>query len=131
MVAAAEGEEEGYRIIKSLTKSDVNGASRLLLPRQEVKNYVLRFVKEEEQTIICNEIRGVDVTVYDVDTHTEHILTLRKWPATNSFQLVKAWTREFVKRRNLKEDDVIWIRWETKNYRFCFGVHTRNQVDAL
>ncbi|KAF3648010.1 hypothetical protein FXO37_19677 [Capsicum annuum] len=108
-------------------KSDVNGASRLLLPRQDVKNYILPFMKEEEQAVICNELNGVDVRVYDMDTQTEHLLTLKKWPATNSFQLVKAWTSEFVKRRNLKEDDVILIRWDKNNHRFCFRVHVRNQ----
>ncbi|KAM3397294.1 hypothetical protein P3S68_000806 [Capsicum galapagoense] len=125
-----KGEEEDHWIVKPLTKTDVNGASRLLLGRQDVKNYVLPFMKEEEQAVICNELRGVDVKVYDMDTQTEHILNLRKW-ATNSFQLVKAWTSEFVKRRNLKEDDVIWIRWDKNNYRFCFRVHMRNGVFAV
>ncbi|KAM3267150.1 hypothetical protein P3S67_032661 [Capsicum chacoense] len=128
--ATGEGEEEGHWIVKPLTKSDVNGASRLLLGRQDVKNYVLPFMKEEEQAVICNELRGVDVKVYDMDTQTVHILNLRKW-ATNSFQLVKAWTSEFVKRRNLKEDDVIWIRWDKNYYRFCFRVHMRNGVFAV
>ncbi|KAM3397303.1 B3 domain-containing protein like [Capsicum galapagoense] len=123
---AAEG-GGGHWIIKPLKKSDVNGASRLLLPRQDVKNYILPFMKEEEQAVICNELNGVDVRVYDMDTQTEHLLTLKKWPATNSFQLVKAWTSEFVKRRNLKEDDVILIRWDKNNHRFCFRVHVRNQ----
>lgn len=33
--------EEGQWITKKLTKSDVNGASRLLLPRQDVNKYIL------------------------------------------------------------------------------------------
>ncbi|KAK4364737.1 hypothetical protein RND71_016095 [Anisodus tanguticus] len=119
------GEEEHW-ITKKLTKSDVNGASRLLLPRQEVKNYILPFM-DEQQAIICEDICGIDVTVLDLDTETEHILTLKKW-SNDSFQLVKAWTTEFVKRRNLKEDDVIEIRWEKDNSRFCFRVHNRHQV---
>ncbi|KAH0741376.1 hypothetical protein KY290_034419 [Solanum tuberosum] len=118
----------GNWITKMLTRSDVNGASRLLLSRQDVNNYILPFMNEEEQSIICQQLCGVDVTVYDMDTQTSHSLTLKKW-STNSFHLVKAWTKDFVKRRNLKENDVISIRWEKTNSRFCFRVDMRNQLD--
>uniref|UniRef100_M1DCE7 Transcription factor n=1 Tax=Solanum tuberosum TaxID=4113 RepID=M1DCE7_SOLTU len=120
--------EEGHWITKKLTKSDVNGASRLLLSQQDVNNYILPFMNEEEQSIICQQLCGVDVTVFDMDTQTSHILTLKKW-STNSFHLVKAWTKDFVKRRNLKENDVISICWEKTNSRFCFRVDMRNQLD--
>ncbi|TMW80656.1 hypothetical protein EJD97_017222 [Solanum chilense] len=113
--------EEGHWITKKLTRSDVNGASRLLLSRQDVNNYILPFMNEQERSVICQQLCGVDVTVYDMDTQTSHILTLKKW-ATNSFHLVKAWTKDFVKRRNLKENDEISIRWEKTNSRFCFRV---------
>ncbi|XP_060211231.1 uncharacterized serine-rich protein C215.13-like [Lycium barbarum] len=122
--------EEGHWITKKLTKSDVNGASRLLLRRQEVKSYILPFLNEEQQAIVCQGKCGIDVTVFDLDTQTEHILTLKKW-ATNNFQLVKAWTTEFVKRRNLKQDDVIAIRWEKNNSRFCFRVEKRHQETGV
>ncbi|XP_049378294.1 B3 domain-containing protein At2g33720-like [Solanum stenotomum] len=120
--------EEGHWITKKLTRSDVNGASRLLLSRQEVNNYILPFMNKEEQSIICQQLRGVDVIVFDMDTQTSHVLTLKKW-STNSFHLVKAWTKDFVKRRNLKENDVISICWEKSNSRFCFRVQMRNQVE--
>ncbi|XP_015159432.1 putative B3 domain-containing protein At1g78640 [Solanum tuberosum] len=123
-----ESNGEGHWITKKLTRSDVNGASRLLLSRQDVNNYILPFMNEEEQSIICQQLCGVDVTVYDMDTQTSHILTLKKW-STNSFHLVKAWTKDFVKRRNLKENDVISICWEKTNSRFCFRVQMRNQVE--
>lgn len=95
----------------------MNGASRLLLSRQDA----LPFMNEEEQSIIC----GVDVTVFDMDSQTSHVLTLKKW-STNSFHLVKGWTKDFVKRRNLKEND---LRWEKTNSRFCFRVVMRDQVE--
>ncbi|KAG5592431.1 hypothetical protein H5410_042945 [Solanum commersonii] len=120
--------EEGHWITKKLTKSDVNGASRLLLSQQDVNNYILPFMNKEEQSIICQQLCGVDVAVFDMDTQTSHILTLKKW-STNSFHLVKAWTKDFVKRRNLKENDVISICWEKSNSRFCFRVQMRNQVE--
>ncbi|KAK6782862.1 hypothetical protein RDI58_020658 [Solanum bulbocastanum] len=120
--------EEGHWITKTLTKSDVNGASRLLLSQQDVNNYILPFMNEEEQSIICEKLCGVDVTVFDMDTQTSHVLILKKW-STNSFHLVKAWTKDFVKRRNLKEKDAISIRWEKSNSRFCFRVQMRDQVD--
>ncbi|KAG5592437.1 hypothetical protein H5410_042951 [Solanum commersonii] len=120
--------EEGHWITKKLTRSDVNGASRLLLSRQDVNNYILPFMNKEEQSIVCQQLCGVDVTVFDMDTQTKHVLTLKKW-STNSFHLVKAWTKDFVKRRNLKEKDAISIRWEKSNSRFCFRVDTRNQLD--
>ncbi|XP_060211173.1 uncharacterized serine-rich protein C215.13-like [Lycium barbarum] len=118
---------EEYWITKKLTKSDVNGASRLLLPRQEVNTYILPFLDKEQQAMISQD--GIDVTVLDLDTETEHTLTLKKW-LTNSFQLIKAWTAEFVKIRNLKQDDVIAIRWDENNSRFCFRVPRRNQQVA-
>ncbi|XP_049361627.1 putative B3 domain-containing protein At1g78640 [Solanum verrucosum] len=120
--------EEGHWITKKLTRSDVNGASRLLLSRQDVNNYILPFMNKEERIIICQQLCGVDVTVFDMDTQTSHILTLKKW-STNSFHLVKAWTKDFVKRRNLKEKDAISIRWEKSNSRFYFRVQMRDQVD--
>ncbi|KAM3264080.1 hypothetical protein P3L10_001074 [Capsicum annuum] len=92
-------------ITKPLTKSDVNGCSRLLLPRRELKNYVLPFMDEEQQYTICNDSCGIDVTVFDVDTQTEHSLTFKRW-SSDIFLLSKVWTPEFVKRRNLKEDGV-------------------------
>ena len=113
--------EEGHWITKNLTINDVNGASRLLLSRQDVNNYILPFMNEQERSVICQQLCGVDVTVFDMDTQTSHILTLKKW-STNSFHLVKAWTKDFVKRRNLKENDEISIRWEKTNSRFCFRV---------
>ncbi|KAG5592434.1 hypothetical protein H5410_042948 [Solanum commersonii] len=128
--ASSSGEVNalGNWITKKLTRSDVNGASRLLLSRQDVNDYIIPFMNEEEQSIICQQLCGVDVTVYDMDTQTSHILTLKKW-STNSFHLVKAWTKDFVKRRNLKENDVISIRWEKTNSRFCFRVDMKNQLD--
>lgn len=44
--------EEGHWITKNLTINDVNGASRLLLSRQDVNNYILPFMNEEEHNII-------------------------------------------------------------------------------
>ncbi|KAH0642825.1 hypothetical protein KY289_033799 [Solanum tuberosum] len=104
---------------KEANKKHVNGASRLLLSRQDVNNCILLFMNKEEQSIICQQLCGVDVTVFDMDTQTKHILTLKKW-STNSFHLVKAWTKDFVKKKNLKENDVISICWEKTNSRFCF-----------
>ncbi|KAK4721472.1 hypothetical protein R3W88_011705 [Solanum pinnatisectum] len=120
--------EEGHWITKRLTRSDVNGASRLLLSQQDVNNYILPFMNEEKHSIIYQQLYEVDVTIFDMDTQTSHILTLKKW-STNSFHLVKAWTKDFVKRKNLKENDEISICWEKTNYRFCFRVDTRNQLD--
>nr|XP_016469816.1 PREDICTED: uncharacterized protein LOC107792137 [Nicotiana tabacum] len=121
-------EEEEHWIIKKLTKSDVNGSSRLLLPRQEVKTYVIPFLDEQKATD-CQKLSGTDVYVWDLDTQSEYSLTLKKW-ATHSFQLIRNWTPNFVKRRNLKQDDVIALRWDRNNSRFCFRVPSRHdQLD--
>ncbi|XP_016469215.1 uncharacterized protein LOC107791634 [Nicotiana tabacum] len=127
--AAAAAVEEEHWIIKKLTKSDVNGSSRLLLPRQEVTTYVIPYLDEQKATD-CQKLCGTDVNVWDLDTQSEYSLTLKKW-ATDSFQLIKSWTPYFVKRRNLKEDDVIALRWDRNNSRFCFRVRSRHdhQVD--
>nr|XP_016439321.1 PREDICTED: uncharacterized protein LOC107765209 [Nicotiana tabacum] len=121
LIAAAE---EEHWIIKKLTKSDVNGSSRLLLPRQEVKTYVIPFLDEQKATD-CHKLSGTDVNVWDLDTQSEYSLTLKKWE-THSFQLIRNWTPNFVKRRNLKQDDVIALRWDRNNSRFCFRVPSRH-----
>ncbi|XP_073276858.1 B3 domain-containing protein At5g26805-like [Primulina huaijiensis] len=107
---------EGYwRIKKTLKKSDVDGSSRLLLGRQLVKDHILPNIEE------FDEERGVEITVYDVDTRTVHTLLLKTW-ITNSYVLVNGWMKDFVRRRVLRKNDEIGLRWEETDGRFEFSL---------
>ncbi|KAL8029575.1 hypothetical protein ABFX02_14G233400 [Erythranthe guttata] len=103
---------DGYwEITKSLTKSDVNGSSRLLLPRKLVQDHILVHLDNVELAAI-NEEDGLEVSVLDVDTDTHHILAFKLWSSSKSYVLAKNWSSDFVRRRGLSENREIGIRWD-------------------
>ncbi|XP_075515938.1 putative B3 domain-containing protein At1g78640 [Primulina tabacum] len=107
---------EGYwRIKKTLKKSDVDGSSRLLLGKQLVKDHILPNIENFDVK------RGVEITVYDVDTRTVHTLLLKTW-ITDSYVLVNGWMKDFVRRRVLRKNDEIGLRWEETDGRFEFSL---------
>ncbi|KAL0460832.1 UNVERIFIED_CONTAM: B3 domain-containing protein [Sesamum latifolium] len=113
--AAPANDEDQWKIKKVLTKSDVDGSSRLLLGRLLVLEHILPHL------LMGNDMgeQGVEIKVWDVDTGSEHMLLLKKWKS-NSFVFVKNWTSDFVKRRELKENDEIGLRWNHGNSRLDF-----------
>ncbi|KAL7084768.1 hypothetical protein ACP275_14G241200 [Erythranthe tilingii] len=105
---------DGYwEITKSLTQSDVNGSSRLLLPRKLVLDHILVYLDNVELAAVYEE-DGLEVTVLDVDTDTHHILAFKLWSSSSSYVLAKNWISDFVRRRGLSENREIGIRWDRR-----------------
>nr|GLL42048.1 putative B3 domain-containing protein At1g78640 [Ipomoea trifida] len=104
-------------IHERLSKSDVNLSSRLLLPKEEIIKYVLPLMDMESRTACENRDR-LRVKIWDLDTESEHQLSLRQWK-TGSFLLNSNWNKEFVKRRSLHEGDTISMCWNFENLSEC------------
>ncbi|KAL0420703.1 UNVERIFIED_CONTAM: hypothetical protein Slati_3093200, partial [Sesamum latifolium] len=111
--------EDLWTVKKELTRSNVDGSSRLLLGNKG-------FVQEH---ILPNVIEtgggGFDVNVRDVDTGSEHMLVLKLRKSSNSYVLTKNWVSEFVKRRELEENDEFGLRWNDENSRLEFTLLRR------
>ncbi|XP_019167841.1 PREDICTED: putative B3 domain-containing protein At1g78640 [Ipomoea nil] len=103
---------------KPLQQNYVNSSSRLLLAKDDVKKYVLPLM-DEERCATCQSREGLRVKIWDLDTFSEHELSLKQWK-TRSFLLTSNWSMEFVKRRNLQEGDCIGLLWDTQHLRFFF-----------
>ncbi|XP_031102671.1 putative B3 domain-containing protein At1g78640 [Ipomoea triloba] len=110
--------DDGHWIKKRLSKSDVNSSSRLLLAKEDVNKYVLTWM-DEERCAACESREGLRVKMWDLDTGSEHELSLKKWQ-TGSFLFTSNWSKEFVRRRNLQEGDCIGLRWDVENLGFFF-----------
>ncbi|KAL0390690.1 UNVERIFIED_CONTAM: B3 domain-containing protein [Sesamum calycinum] len=102
----ADDNEDQWKIKKVLKKSDVDGSSRLLLGRSLVQEHIPPHVHMGEQ--------GVEITVRDVDTGSDHMLLLKLWKS-KSYVFVKNWMSDFVTRRELEEKDEIGLRWNHHN----------------
>ncbi|CAA7036967.1 unnamed protein product [Microthlaspi erraticum] len=109
-------------ITKVLTKSDVNGLSRLLLETSAVETHILPNLSEDDQNKIQDGV-GVDVEVFDEDTRTEHKLTLKRMVyTTRSYVLNGVWIKQFVQRRELKRGNRIGFFWNGFSSRLHFCV---------
>ncbi|XP_073152400.1 B3 domain-containing protein At2g33720-like [Henckelia pumila] len=113
--------DDHWTIKKKLHKSDVDGSSRLLLGMKAVEKHVLPHVGDFDKKI------GVEIVFYDVDTKTEHRLTLKTW-ITKSYTLIKGWRKDFVKRRGLRTNDEIGLRWEEQHGRFEFTLLNKAEI---
>ncbi|KAL2554993.1 B3 domain-containing protein [Forsythia ovata] len=121
----AEDLADHWRIKKVLKISDVDSSSRLLIGRKQVFTHIIHFFTNNPSEF-CQNIEGIRVTVFDVDTLTEHMLTLKKWK-TNSFVLLNNWTKNFVSRRQLKVNDKVGLRWDVNASRLEFTVLEKHQ----
>nr|GMD70368.1 putative B3 domain-containing protein At1g78640 [Ipomoea batatas] len=110
-------EVRNHWINKRLSSSDVNVSSRLLLPKDKIIKYVLPRM-DVERSNACQNRDGVRVRIWDLDTRSEHELSLKQWK-TGSFMLTSNWKTQFV-RRSLHEGDSIWLSWDSQNGRFLF-----------
>ncbi|XP_025015486.1 B3 domain-containing protein At2g33720 [Ricinus communis] len=111
-------------IKKILKESDLGSLCRLLVSTDLVKNHILPFMSNDVAENV-NSNHGATVIFWDVDTATEHKLTLKKWISCESYMFKDGWTQEFVKRRNLKKGDEIGIFWDITSSRFNFAVIRR------
>ncbi|KAA8525224.1 hypothetical protein F0562_006912 [Nyssa sinensis] len=111
--------EDPWKIKKKLTQSDVDGSSRLLLGKELVQKHILHFL-DDHRTKLCSSLEGLEVTIFDNDTGTEHPLVVNTWPGTSSKALTSKWKQEFVKKRSLKVDDEIGLFWDRCSSRLYF-----------
>lgn len=110
-----------WKIRKKLTESDVNGSSRLLIPSSLVMEHILPFLSFGDILKIENS-ENVSVNVWDDDTDSEHRVKFKKWSSSQAFVLTGQWTEEFVRRRRLKKNDEICLRWNYLKSRLEFHV---------
>ena len=107
-------------IKKKITFSDINGEkSRLLLPKDLVKRHIL---PQWDARSIENTKNGIQVSVWDFDTKSEHQLLFKEWPSNGSFVFIERWIMGFVRRRGLKQGDDIGLYWDQSNSRFTFSL---------
>ncbi|EEF29761.1 B3 domain-containing protein At2g33720 [Ricinus communis] len=111
-------------IKKILKESDLGSLCRLLISTALIKNHILPFLSNDVAEEV-NSNHGATVILWDIDTATEHKLTLKKWISCGSFVFNDGWTQNFVKRRNLKKGDEIGIVWDIASSRFNFTVIRR------
>ncbi|KFK42247.1 hypothetical protein AALP_AA2G230400 [Arabis alpina] len=92
-------------ITKTLTPSDINGLSRLLIETDSAERYILRYMSEADQRRI-QEGHGVNVRVKDHDTGREHDLVFKRWIKTSrSYVFNGGWRKDFVMRRDSDETE--------------------------
>ncbi|KAL0014377.1 hypothetical protein SO802_001446 [Lithocarpus litseifolius] len=109
-----------WAIMKKITFSDINGEmSRLLLPKDFVKKHIL---PQWDERRIENTKNGVQVSVWEYDTKSEHQLLFKQWPSNGSYVLIENWIMGFVRRRGLKKGDEIGLFWDQSNSRFSFSL---------
>ncbi|KAK9265374.1 hypothetical protein L1049_003524 [Liquidambar formosana] len=113
--------EDPWKIKKRLKESDIGNLSRLLLATESVQAHVIPMLGPDRAKDVETDA-GLRVTIWDLDTDTEHGLTFKRWLATGSYVFIKNWRQEFVKRRSLREGDEIGLFWDRFSSRFYFRV---------
>ncbi|KAG8371101.1 hypothetical protein BUALT_Bualt13G0051800 [Buddleja alternifolia] len=109
--------DDHWKIRKVLKKSDIDSSSRLLLGKVLVREHILPHLVDNGAILV--ETEGVDIPIWDADTRSGHVLVLKTWK-TGSYVLKKNWTKDFVKRRSLRENDEIGLRWNDRHSRLEF-----------
>ncbi|GMJ06602.1 hypothetical protein HRI_004329400 [Hibiscus trionum] len=108
-------------IKKKLTPSDLGNNARLMVAPELVKSHILPHWNDEQLT---NIKAGLPVSVWDCDTNTQHGLVFKVWnEKANVF--ISNWTKDFVKRRELKHKDEIGLYWDVASSRFNFSLLNR------
>ncbi|KAF3433933.1 hypothetical protein FNV43_RR25036 [Rhamnella rubrinervis] len=98
--------EDPWKIKKKLTASDVGDLSRLMLHTDQVEKHILPHLVDVDAIKDGNEVR---VKVLDTDKHSEHQLVFARWKSSKGYVLKQNWTKDFVKRRNLKLGDEVGL----------------------
>ncbi|XWS08149.1 hypothetical protein CRYUN_Cryun41cG0055500 [Craigia yunnanensis] len=107
-----------WSIKKQLSESDISNMSRLMLASECVESHVFPFWNDDKLAKIKE---GLEVSVWDCDTKTEHELVFKQWNKGANV-LIKNWVKDFVKRRELKVGDEIGLYWDKCNSTFKFSV---------
>ncbi|KAL5746384.1 hypothetical protein ACOSP7_027530 [Xanthoceras sorbifolium] len=117
-----------WTIKKRLTKSDLNGLSRLLIGKNLIHEHVLPLMSADAVQLVESGT-GIIVCVWDHDTHSTHQLMFKKWSqSSKAYILSLAWTKDFVKRRDLKVGDQIGLFWDC--HQSMFGFRILDRIDG-
>ncbi|MED6211090.1 hypothetical protein PIB30_070208 [Stylosanthes scabra] len=115
-----------WKIKKKLTKSDTGKLNRILFGSDLLENLMVPMLSVEAQREAeCG--MGTPIRVWDVDTMSMHHLILKRWASFKSYVLIGNWNKEFVRRRELKEGDVVGLHWDS--YRRCFNFSVLKRSD--
>ncbi|XP_042491541.1 B3 domain-containing protein At5g26805-like [Macadamia integrifolia] len=115
-----------WTVKKKLTKSDLNGLSRVILPGDQVKKNVLPHLNSQELHDVEWSNGGHKVWVEDLDEGSLHLLSFKTWKSNGSYKLGLNWISEFVKKRKLRNGDMIGMFWDDSTRGFCFSVLKRS-----
>ncbi|MBA0848802.1 hypothetical protein Goshw_007392 [Gossypium schwendimanii] len=113
--------DDPWCIKKQLYKSDLRNLSRLLLPSELVESHVLLHWNADQLAQIQ---QGLPILAWDCDTNIQHYKKYKRW-TNRANVLIKNWTTDFVKGRNLKLSDEIGPYWDIHNLRYKFSVLNR------
>ncbi|KAI9125176.1 hypothetical protein K1719_003792 [Acacia pycnantha] len=95
---------------------------KVLLPYDLVESLVCPVLTDEEKSKLDSG-EGTEIKFCDVNNNMSvHSLLLKKWPSSGSYVLIRNWTDDFVKRRELKKGDEIGLQWDKFNHCFNFSV---------
>lgn len=121
-----QNDPPAWKIRKRLGESDVNGLSRLLVSRKLMEEEVLPLMEEEMRRKVQDEdCSGLSVEMVDDDTGiVHHNMTLKLWPSCCSYVINGSWA-QFCKKRHLRSNDEIGLRWDTQHRQFHISVLKR------
>ncbi|WCJ33752.1 AP2/B3-like transcriptional factor family protein [Euphorbia peplus] len=118
-------DQDVWKIKKTLKISDLEGLSRLLVPKALVDAHIFPSLRKEQiEKIMAGE--GIEVAIFDCDEPSSHDLVFKRWCSSDSFIFLGGWKREFVNRRHLKIGDTIGLYWDQFHSRFNFAVLGRS-----
>jgi len=113
--------QEHWEIQKDLQRHDLK--QWLLIPEKNGRKFLSPVMKAVSADAIE---KGIDVSIWDVDTNTSHNLVLTK--NSRSHVLTANWVHDFVKRRDLRFNDVVGLHWDASKERFNFSVLSRGSA---
>lgn len=115
---------EQWKIKKRLTESDLNGSSRLMVPRKSMEEGVLALMDKEMRMSVGN-LLGLRVEMVDDDTGRIHNnMVVKLWQSCKSYVINGCWAK-YAKSRNLRTNDEVGLRWDTQDCRFHICVLRR------
>ncbi|EOA33312.1 hypothetical protein CARUB_v10021689mg [Capsella rubella] len=116
-----------WTIKKTLTQSDINKLTRLMLETRPAEDHIMRYLSADDQKKIQKGIR-VKVSAYDEDTRTPHHLVVKRHvTSSKSYVLNGDWAQDFVKRRKLQLGDTIGLFWDQIDSTLHFSVLQRSK----
>ncbi|XP_019093389.1 PREDICTED: putative B3 domain-containing protein At1g78640 [Camelina sativa] len=116
-----------WTMAKTLSVSDVNGLSRLMLNTVDAETHIVSHLPTDVQENIQQGI-GIEITAYDQEKGTEHKLVIKRHVNTSkSYVLNGGWSAVFSKRKKLVEGDTIGLFWNNTNSRLHVGVLQRKK----